>query len=440
MTYKTTGMAMLKDNTKSEIVNKIESIASKLLDIPTGVAIDSSVNEYFLNLPGYPKYLEGDSARLFYDVVRLFMRVEPFKTKISLRLLKRLLEKLLAEYLSTPHTKEQTALLIDKLESDAVAKVRTWHYYMAVEGVILKTPDIEFGNHKLFQMDQARLDSLLSQYFGIIEQMPVSDKVKQFHREQTQSEFDHAHDLRDKACFRLEIDGDENRAEELAIDEASPIIQILTFLGHGYHWSTQKCLIGLGAAFTPQMRHFPRVSADLTTAGVSSQWTSDRRILEIDDSALARMNELGLPEFIEIYERRDSDISDIERALLRALQFFYNGYTALETTTEYMNYIMILECFLSPSDKEQLSTTIAEGAAILLKQDCEQRMELKKYVKSLYTKRSSLVHGKRGNIDLISVRDAQYLSFKLIELVLKNRKLWKYQDDIAAHIDNIKFS
>jgi hypothetical protein len=430
---------MLKDTIKREIVNKIEAIATKLSDIPTGVAIDSSVNEYFMNLAGPPKYLEGDSARLFYDVVRLFRSAEPFATKVSFSLLKRLFEKLLNDYLATSHTKDETARLIDKLELDATAKVRTWHYYMAVEGVILKTPDVEFGNHRLFQMDQTRLDSLLRQYFEIIEQMPVSEKVKQFHREQTQSEFDRADDLRDKACFRLEIEGDENRAEEVAIDEASPIIHILTILGHGYHWSTQKCLIGLGAAFTPQMRHFPRVSADLTIAGVSSQWTSNRRILEIDDSTLAKMMELGLPAFVDIYNSRQSRTSKVEKALLRALQFFYNGYTALDTISEYLNYVMILECFLSPNDREQLSNTVAEGLGILLENDCERRMGLKKYVKLLYAKRSSLVHGQSDKIDMIAVKDAQYLAYKLIQIVLLNRGSWKTQDDIAVHIDRIKF-
>lgn len=431
----------MKENFKKRIADEIRVIASKLLDPPLGKKITLSEVVTFFNLPGGPKHLNRDCAPLYYNLMHSFLKGEPFASRISLRLLHNLLESLLAEYLSREHNTDEVVKLIEKLELDASAKIKTWHYYMPLEGVIVKTSDIVFGQHLLFQMDRIRRDSLIGQFLGIIDQRPVDDPDRPFLRETIKSQFENANDLINKACIRLEIEGDQYRVEEVAFSEALPIAHILAFVGHGYLWSTRKCRIGFGEAFTKRMRHFPIVGADLTRAAFYSEWSSDSESLEIDDGVLAKLQELGLSTLIDIYVRRNSSTTEIEKTLLRAIQFFYNGYTALERVSEYVNYLIVLEIFLSPSDKDQLTKTIAEGAAILLESDKENRIKLNKYVKDLYKKRSSLVHGKADRIDTVSVRDAQYFAYKLIQLVLKNRDTWnwKKRQDIEKHIDSMKF-
>jgi len=430
----------MKENVKKRIADEIRVIASKLSDLPCGEKVLSSEVVTFFNLPGGPKHLNRESAPLYYHLMRSFMKEKSPASGISLRLLHNLLESLLAEYLSREHNTDEVVKLIEKLEFDASTKIKIWHFYMPLEGVILKDSDIAFGQHLLFQMDSTRRDSLVDQFFRIIDQRPVDDVDKTMLKDRIKSEFEKTSDLIEKACIRLEIKGDNFYVREVALTEALPIAQILTFVGHGHRWSTRKCRIGFGAAFTKQMRHFPIVSVDSTRAGLSSEWPSDSENLEIDDGVLAELQKLGLDALIEIYCKRNSGTSEIEKTLLRAIQFFYNGYTALDSVSEFVNYLIVLEIFLSRSDRDQLTKTIAEGVAILLESDWENRIKLNKYVKDLYKKRSSLVHGNADRIDTVSVRDAQYLAYKLIQMVLENRNTWGKRGDIGKYIDRIKFS
>jgi len=430
----------MKENVKKRIADEIRVIASKLSDLPRGEKVSLSEVVTFFNLPGGPKHLNREYAPLYYNLMRSFLKEKSLASGISLQLLHNLFESLLTEYLSREHKTDDVVNLIAKLESDALARIKTWHYYIPLEGVILKTPDIAFGQHLLFQMDRTRRDSLADQFFRIIDQRPVDDANKALLKDIVESDFEKASDFIDKACIRLEIEGDRFYVREVALTEALTIAQILTFVGHGHSWSTRKCRIGFGAAFTKQMQHFPIVSVDSTSAVLSSEWPPDSENLEIDDDVLAKLKKLGLDALIQIYSKRNSGTSEIEKTLLRAIQFFYNGYTALDRVSEYVNYFIVLEIFLSPSDREQLSKTIAEGIAILFETDCEKRIKLKKHVKNLYNKRSGLVHGKTDRIDKFSVEDVQYLAYKLIQMVLENRNTWEKRGDIEKHIDRIKFS
>lgn len=426
----------MKTDLKKSIAHEIIGLIPKLIPIGLGEHIIRSENAYLLNMAFY---FEASSSREYYSLLSRFLDVEPFASKISANLLTKLFDELVAEYMSKPHSVDDVCVLIDALEQKASARVEKWHYYLCVEGIVLSSLEIQFGSHLLFQLDSERREMLLGQFFGIIDQMPVNDEMKKYHRGSVKSNFENAEGLLNKACLKLEIEGDQSFIKENAPAVASPILHILTFVIHGYMWSTQKCKIGFGSGFGERLQLIPMVNDTMTKCSISGERIPDHQIQVIDALVASKLNEHGFDSLIAIYTKPPVTRSEVEKMLLRAIQFFYNGYTALDRISEFINYMMVLENFLSPSDQIQLTKTIAEGTAILLEKEVDERIRLNDFVKKLYKVRSSLVHGKSDEVELAYVRSARVLSHRLIQAVVANRTTWIKQEDILEKVDRIKF-
>jgi hypothetical protein len=113
--------------------------------------------------------------------------------------------------------------------------------------------------------------------------------------------------------------------------------------------------------------------------------------------------------------------SKLEQKILRGIELY--GISNL-TTNKDIRFIMLISALetllLSQDDKDYLGLKLAEKTSYLLESDGEKQFELFRLVKSLYGKRSGLVHEGNRNIeerDVHLLEDIVHMIiFRLIEL------------------------
>jgi hypothetical protein len=430
----------MKADAKSRIAEQIEVVVSKLKDLPQGATTPEPDAEHFLNLPGKVKCLDSSSAGSYHELLQSFRKHEPFKTKVSRRLLAHLIENLLAEYLSDERDRERLIALINKVESTAIAKVKMRDCYIAIAGVTLNNLEIAFGDHKMFQMDQPRYDQLVNDALDIVERRPSNDTHKEAYKKIVREYFEPPNELCNRACIVVRLEGDEEVVREEALSEAASIVHILAFAAHDPLQTSRTHRIGLFAtsAADPR-RRVPIFDTDRQTLSLTRFRAFDARSLKIDETILFDLKGRGLQELIDTFCLKDGNAKDIDKKLLRAVEYFYNGYSAIDPASEFVQYIMILECVLSPDDREQLSKSIAEGVALLLESDRERRRALYDLVRRLYKKRNAIVHGGISRPNSIDVIYARRIAWDLVRHVVKNKNSWKKKNAIMEHLDQIRF-
>lgn len=139
-----------------------------------------------------------------------------------------------------------------------------------------------------------------------------------------------------------------------------------------------------------------------------------------------------------VLEKPAEALADIERVLLRGLHWFGNALGHEEAENELLSLTTCLEAFLTPRDGNPIGTAIAEGIAILLSDQLEERKRLKKRVKDLYGKRSGVSHGGKKAVlesDLIELRD---ISKRLVHKVITLLGSVSSQKELLTVIEDAK--
>ncbi len=135
-----------------------------------------------------------------------------------------------------------------------------------------------------------------------------------------------------------------------------------------------------------------------------------------------------------------SALSDFERVLLRGLHWFGNALPQKEPENELLSLVTCLETFLTPRDGNPIGTAIAEGVALLLGNTLDERKKLKKRVKDLYGKRSSVSHGGEKAVlesDLIELRE---IAKNFIQRMISLGKRIQSQKELLEMIEDQKLA
>ena len=160
--------------------------------------------------------------------------------------------------------------------------------------------------------------------------------------------------------------------------------------------------------------------------------------VHITEESVTKMEECGAMDAARVLEKPAEALADIERVLLRGLHWFGNALGHEEAENELLSLTTCLEAFLTPRDGNPIGTAIAEGIAILLSDQLEERKRLKKRVKDLYGKRSGVSHGGKKAVlesDLIELRD---ISKRLVHKVITLLGSVSSQKELLTVIEDAK--
>lgn len=415
---------------KEAIARRITSLVDELREVPAGKLSPRDI--YFWNLPGRVMYLPSESKKVYVDVINTFRRHSSIGNRLSTRKLHSLLEDLLTVYVSGDRDQDRLEQLVDELEAKAGSLIRDWHFYLPIDGIIVTSKPLALGDHLLFRMDEMAYEGLVAAAKAIWDSRKKSPNGELSWQRIT------GHTLGDRDYFvnkpflRVRMTGDADLVENKAQAECEPLLHILTFLLFGHRWSAQKFLLRFGTFQDRQKQIYPLVSVDEKTCRFGSGWPTNIERVTLDDPTVSHLQKLALDELVGVFVKSPSSRTEVERILLRSLRLFYNAYTSSDNVTEFLNYIMILECFLS-EDRDP-KKKIASGAAILIEYDSKRRSALELDLGSLYDLRTNIVHGKPDTVSPADLEEALFIAYKLISTVIQHKNTWSKRRDIRDYI------
>ena len=321
--------------------------------------------------------------------------------------------------------------ILDEFHTQLIKSIETLNIILPLENIYIKRKPIVLDNCKLFQMDADNLKYYTDLYDEILINTGGDEETKRNFRSRFYTNVKSDYGLMNKACFRIEVEAQQEKAVEIAISYAEMYIHVLTYCAINLSKTTQKFRISLAGQYKISRRETLILRKDNTGISSSSEWIGRTEELTIDEYKFMEMEQSHFNPLIEIVQKHKRN--EVQNILLRAIRDFYNAIVSYDIMSEFINYIMILENFLSPENRKNIKRTISERVAYLLKDDIDERKELETYIKMLYKIRSDIVHGKEQNIyfhDLINARD---ICVNMISKIVENSNKWENKGDICSY-------
>jgi hypothetical protein len=102
----------------------------------------------------------------------------------------------------------------------------------------------------------------------------------------------------------------------------------------------------------------------------------------------------------------------LRQAMTRAGTFYESHHERQDATNKLIDLAIALEAFFSPSKEGELTHRMAQSAAYLVGESVDERKEIFRFVKEMYSRRSALFHGQ---YDVDAYSDGKFVSDDEIE-------------------------
>lgn len=113
-----------------------------------------------------------------------------------------------------------------------------------------------------------------------------------------------------------------------------------------------------------------------------------------------------------ISTRLNEERNKLRQAMRRAGIFYESHHEKVDATGKLIDLAIALEALFSPSDKGELTYRMAQSASFLIAKDAEERKDVYRFVKMMYSRRSALFHGQ---YDVDAYSDGKFVTDEEIE-------------------------
>lgn len=234
----------------------------------------------------------------------------------------------------------------------------------------------------------------------------------------------------DKMCATIVIRAEPQRANEIALEKISFILDLLRYSAAVITPKFFKTRIGLLGDFHSELRTSVSICNDDIL--FNTEFTGPRRYFEIDETALTKMKELKIFELAtgQINHKFTSDI-------LSSIHWYSNSIEQSNMPTKLLNLTTSLESLFTTEDG-RISQTIAEGVAFLFGTDFEHRVEIKKLMLELYSVRSGVSHGGLRDVKEKDVNQLSHICESLLEVVIRYREKFQTKRDFNNWVNSLR--
>ena len=113
-----------------------------------------------------------------------------------------------------------------------------------------------------------------------------------------------------------------------------------------------------------------------------------------------------------VSKRMDEERNKMRQAMRRAGIFYESHHEKTDATGKLIDLAIALEALFSPSDKGELTYRMAQSASFLIGENAEERKDIYRFVKAMYSRRSALFHGQ---YDVDAYSDGKFVTDEEIE-------------------------
>lgn len=294
---------------------------------------------------------------------------------------------------------------------------------------------IVLGPVTLKSMTQTDCDEIIGKYSDAIyaSNTPEADKagVLDSFRNQILN-------LRNMTCARYVCVAESTRAKERATDEVRRVLDLLRYCIPALYQPEQHVSIGIFGEL---------VLAESTAIGYSQptkafSWDitiiGPKTPFEFTTDNIAHITRLGIYDVAALLTFDELD--DFKQTILRGIHWFANAQIQLEPENKLTSLVTCLETFLTPKGRDPISNAVAEGVAILIGQNTEERRRIKKTVKDLYGRRSAVSHGGKTAITDSELRELTIIAGELTRTLIARMKNFASRDSLLDWVEEQKLS
>ncbi len=212
------------------------------------------------------------------------------------------------------------------------------------------------------------------------------------------------------------------KATELALEKAESCLNVLR-------------LYGLDAPFVLRddykrtvVRYLMLVSLDKKNYHVSSKLINDvSSVPLLDAKKICELDKCGFSVLNRLMSKKSDELTPLQEALLIAVMWLGNAAKDSQRNMKFVKAVMALETLLVPDGGSAKCNIIAKRFASIachLATDSEKK-EVFLNVRSLYTKRSSIIHAGELNVLEEDLLQIMWWTMALIQIILPYAE--KYQ-------------
>jgi hypothetical protein len=232
------------------------------------------------------------------------------------------------------------------------------------------------------------------------------------------------------------------RAKEIALDETRRAMDLLRyaipFIVQEYFKRLSMNVGITGDIAEAEIRAVILPCADDRSITFTSENKGPIFPLDVSRETMDKLRECGAQDVAAILAKATPCLSDFERVLLRGIHWFGNALPQREPENELLSLVTCLETFLTPRDGNPIGTAIAEGVALLLGNTLDERKKLKKRVKDLYGKRSSVSHGGEKAVLESDLAELREIAKRLIQRMISLSTGIQSQKELLESIEDQK--
>jgi hypothetical protein len=253
--------------------------------------------------------------------------------------------------------------------------------------------------------------------------------------------------LKDALCLKYRFSAESNKAIDYAEQEQSKILPLLRYAISSAQIQDKRISLNRQGDSIRGHHTILSIATDKSDFQVVGSKKGTHHPFEITKEHVANMRDLGIFDMAAMVSRSYGKLNEIEDMVKRSINWFSLSQTQPDKGTEFLSLVIILEILLTASDKTvPVSSTVAEGVAILLADSEEQREKFKRRMREIYNLRSAVVHGSaltEADLDeyLVDLRD---IVVKSITMIWKLKAAGKFKEnkktDLTGLINSVKFN
>ena len=230
------------------------------------------------------------------------------------------------------------------------------------------------------------------------------------------------------------------RATELAEEAACRIVDALRFAIPAVYDSGLAVRVGLEGDASPAFRTSFAVQTAQGRLYSPSRAVGAIAKFEIDEKMISRLRELGVFQLAQLSGTPPGQLTDLCRSLLRAVHWFGDAQMQCESENHLLSLVTCLECLFTRPGGSPISSTIAEGTALLLTEDPKGREYVYRFISSMYGKRNSICHGGNESVQQHELQELTSVVGSLILKILELRNEYPTRETLLGKIRELKFS
>jgi hypothetical protein len=366
---------------------------------------------------------QPDYAQLI-ELAKAIQRLPGVREQLSLRFI----EETLFQWVQAKFLGASSTDFISQLSAEAESSVSQVTVYVPIANTIVRE-SFRFGGADFVNLSSQIVDEMLTN----VDEMPLKHQAKV--RELVEG-FRREHQGRAAVLLRLKCE--KHHAFDCATDIADRLTGLLSIYSGCVHITDIKCTSRIKGS-----EHIERAIA-LIQKG-DQKWelrqenrdTASSRPLVIDSTWLVNARSVGLDTLSALYLKTKPN--EFEQVVLNMASLYARAAFTKNPLEKLVYCLSAIESTLLKTGSEPIQQNIGERMAMFTRSKMEERKEVVRNLKAVYSLRSRYLHHGHSGAELEELEEFYMNTWILFVQLLSNVDRFKTKEELLTFVDDMKF-